>query len=99
MIATATALPPFTPRVVMDGIESFETASLDSAALTKPTGVAIMRAGLASFWLIISTMVRAAVGEFPMMTILLFIPSSAAIRIAAAVRVIFAVSAKLIALS
>lgn len=46
IMADADELPPFLPRLVINGISSnFDNSSFDSAAQMNPTGIPIIRAG------------------------------------------------------
>ena len=58
-------LPPLCPLIIIEGIGRFEMASFDSAAPTYPTGVAIIRAGLAFPLFTARANSNAAVGAFP----------------------------------
>src|SRR5262249_31674647 len=68
IIAPATGLPPFRPRVTMNGVLRLSTASFDVAAATKPTGTPRTSAGRASSSHARRTTSSSAVGAFPIAT-------------------------------
>src|SRR2546430_3104945 len=68
--ATAIALPPLRPRTTRNGTRLCDrSASLDSAAPTKPTGTPMMAAGSGAPWPRISSSRNSDVGALPMATL------------------------------
>src|ERR1700733_1939201 len=66
--AAAIALPPLRPRTMMAGKPLSTSASFDSAAPTKPTGMPIMAAGRGAPAAMTSSRRNRAVGALPMAT-------------------------------
>ena len=70
IIAEAEELPPFLPKLVMNGVPSnFDNSSFDSGAQINPTGIPIIYAGFTIPSFTISITSINAVGAFPIATI------------------------------
>src|SRR5208283_1113103 len=66
IMATATELPPFLPKTVIEGcLTTSHSAFFDSSACTKPTGTPITKAGRTPSCSIRRITSRSAVGAFP----------------------------------
>src|SRR5260370_588283 len=66
--AAAIALPPLRPRTTIEGYDEATSASLDSAAPTKPTGMPMIAAGAAAPVATNSSKRKSAVGALPLAT-------------------------------
>ena len=70
IIAEAEELPPFLPKLVINGVPfNFDNSSFDSGAQMNPTGIPMINAGFTIPSFTISITSINAVGAFPMATI------------------------------